>query len=156
MGIHSHKIVNSRRSEGVTCGRRRQPERVHSGRKGRAGDRRRLQQPDQELCVCWNYLYLSQKLTRAETKEAKDHLLTAITTHSVISWAHITFRDLLGAHKSAGGIRFFRRKIARFRRNPTPKTGYIEELEVRRRQSSRLLHQGLRQFLCRVSYLYAR
>ena len=45
--------------------------------------------------VCWNYLYLSQKLTRAETKEAKDHLLTAITTHSVISWAHI---NLLGEY----------------------------------------------------------
>ena len=30
-----------------------------------------------------------------ETKEAKDHLLTAITTHSVISWAHI---NLLGEY----------------------------------------------------------
>ncbi len=41
--------------------------------------------------ICWNYLYLSQKLTRTETEEAKDHLLAAITTHSVVSWAHINF-----------------------------------------------------------------
>jgi TnpA family transposase len=45
--------------------------------------------------ICWNYLYLSQKLARTETKEAKDHLMSAITTHSVVSWAHI---NLLGEY----------------------------------------------------------
>ncbi len=38
---------------------------------------------------------MTQKLNRAENKEAKDRLLTAITTHSVVSWAHI---NLLGEY----------------------------------------------------------
>ena len=45
--------------------------------------------------ICWNYLYLSQKRSQAETQETKDCLLEAITTHSVISWAHI---NLLGEY----------------------------------------------------------
>ncbi len=45
--------------------------------------------------ICWNYLYLSQKLARAETEKAKNLLLTAIATHSVVSWAHI---NLLGEY----------------------------------------------------------
>ena len=45
--------------------------------------------------ICWNYLYLSKKLDQAETKEAKNNLLTTITTHSVVSWAHI---NLLGEY----------------------------------------------------------
>ena len=45
--------------------------------------------------ICWNYLYLSQKLARTETEEAKKLLLTAIATHSVVSWAHI---NLLGEY----------------------------------------------------------
>ncbi len=45
--------------------------------------------------ICWNYLYLSKKLDQAETIEAKDHLLAAITSHSVVSWAHI---NLLGEY----------------------------------------------------------
>jgi TnpA family transposase len=45
--------------------------------------------------ICWNYLYLTQKLSRMENKESKDRLLIAITTHSVISWAHI---NLLGEY----------------------------------------------------------
>lgn len=45
--------------------------------------------------ICWNYLYLSQKLARTETGEAKNFLLTAIATHSVVSWAHI---NLLGEY----------------------------------------------------------
>ena len=43
----------------------------------------------------WNYLYLSQKLARIETGEAKNLLLTTISTHSVVSWAHI---NLLGEY----------------------------------------------------------
>ena len=45
--------------------------------------------------ICWNYLYLSQKLARAETEKAKNLLLTAIATHSVVSWAHT---NLLGEY----------------------------------------------------------
>jgi len=45
--------------------------------------------------VCWNYLYLSQKLAEMDSQESKERLLTAITTHSVISWAHI---NLLGEY----------------------------------------------------------
>jgi TnpA family transposase len=45
--------------------------------------------------ICWNYLYLSQKLARAETEKAKNLLLTAIATQSVVSWAHI---NLLGEY----------------------------------------------------------
>jgi hypothetical protein len=73
-------------------------------------------------------LFISQKLTRAETKEAKDHLLAAITTHSVISWAHIT---LLGEYD------FSDEKLQDSVGILPPKTGYIGKLEVRRRQSSR-------------------
>jgi len=39
--------------------------------------------------ICWNYLYLSQKIAQAESKEAKDRIKTSITTHSVVSWWHI-------------------------------------------------------------------
>jgi len=45
--------------------------------------------------VCWNYLYLSQKLTQMDRQESKERLLAAITTHSIISWAHI---NLLGEY----------------------------------------------------------
>ena len=45
--------------------------------------------------ICWNYLYLSQKLARAETEKAKNLLLTEIATHSVVSWAHT---NLLGEY----------------------------------------------------------
>ncbi len=45
--------------------------------------------------ICWNYLYLTQKLNRADNKEGRERLLTAITTHSVVSWAHI---NLLGEY----------------------------------------------------------
>lgn len=38
--------------------------------------------------VCWNYLYLSQKLARMKEPEQKERLLSAIASHSVISWAH--------------------------------------------------------------------
>jgi TnpA family transposase len=45
--------------------------------------------------ICWNYLYLSQKLTLAETEEDKERLLASITTHSMSSWGHI---NLLGEY----------------------------------------------------------
>ena len=45
--------------------------------------------------ICWNYLYLSQKLTTAENDNNKQILLRAISTHSPMSWAHI---NLLGEY----------------------------------------------------------
>lgn len=45
--------------------------------------------------ICWNYLYLSHKLARTDGQENKSTLLTAIETHSVVSWAHI---NLLGEY----------------------------------------------------------
>lgn len=38
--------------------------------------------------ICWNYLFLSQKLERMSEPIQKEKLLSAIATHSVISWAH--------------------------------------------------------------------
>ena len=45
--------------------------------------------------ICWNYLYLSQKLERLSDNNQKDKLLSAISSHSPISWAHI---NLLGEY----------------------------------------------------------
>lgn len=45
--------------------------------------------------ICWNYLYLSQKLERMKDPNQKDQLLSAITSHSPLSWAHI---NLLGEY----------------------------------------------------------
>ena len=45
--------------------------------------------------ICWNYLYLSQKLTRIKNPEQKERLLAAIASHSVICWEHT---NLLGEY----------------------------------------------------------
>ncbi|MCA0254165.1 MAG: transposase [Proteobacteria bacterium] len=45
--------------------------------------------------ICWNYLYLSQKLERTDNSEQKDKLLSAISSHSPMSWAHT---NLLGEY----------------------------------------------------------
>lgn len=59
--------------------------------------------------ICWNYLYLSQKLDAMESQEQKDKLLSAISSHSPMSWAHT---NLLGEYdfsdeklKDTAGIR---------------------------------------------------
>ena len=59
--------------------------------------------------ICWNYLYLSQKLERIDNPEQKDKLLSAISSHSPMSWAHT---NLLGEYdfsdeklKDTAGIR---------------------------------------------------
>ena len=59
--------------------------------------------------ICWNYLYLSQKLERMNRPEQKNKLLSAISSHSSMSWAHI---NLLGEYdfsdeklKDTAGIR---------------------------------------------------
>jgi hypothetical protein len=45
--------------------------------------------------ICWNYLYLSQKLTETDNPVDRDTLLGAIANGSVISWQHI---NLLGEY----------------------------------------------------------
>jgi len=45
--------------------------------------------------ICWNYLYLSQKLNRMKTTGQKEKLLAAIASHSVICWEHT---NLLGEY----------------------------------------------------------
>ena len=45
--------------------------------------------------ICWNYLYLTQKLEHMSDQNQKDRLLSAISNHSPISWAHI---NLLGEY----------------------------------------------------------
>jgi len=45
--------------------------------------------------VCWNYLYLTRKLEKTTNKETRRDLLSTITTHSVMTWAHI---NMLGGY----------------------------------------------------------
>ena len=45
--------------------------------------------------ICWNYMYLEQKVKKAENDTSKEILITAIKNHSPISWAHI---NLLGEY----------------------------------------------------------
>jgi TnpA family transposase len=59
--------------------------------------------------ICWNYLYLSQKLEGIDSPEQKNKLLSAISSHSPMSWAHT---NLLGEYdfsdenlKDTAGIR---------------------------------------------------
>jgi len=59
--------------------------------------------------ICWNYLYLSQKLKGMDSPDQKDKLLSAISSHSPMSWAHT---NLLGEYdfsdeklKDTAGIR---------------------------------------------------
>ncbi|MCK5284634.1 MAG: Tn3 family transposase, partial [Alphaproteobacteria bacterium] len=59
--------------------------------------------------ICWNYLYLSQKLEGIDNPEQKEKLLDAISSHSPMSWEHT---NLLGEYdfsdeklKDTAGIR---------------------------------------------------
>ena len=46
--------------------------------------------------ICWNYLYLSDKLRRLKhNPEQHQILMSAISSHSVMSWGHI---NLLGEY----------------------------------------------------------
>ena len=38
--------------------------------------------------ICWNYLYLSQKLEEMNDPKKRDALLQAVVNGSVISWQH--------------------------------------------------------------------
>jgi TnpA family transposase len=45
--------------------------------------------------ICWNYLYLSQKLAELEDPARRDALLTALTHGSAVAWQHV---NLLGEY----------------------------------------------------------
>jgi len=45
--------------------------------------------------VCWNYLYLTQKIAEEGDPETKKALLQSISTRSVVSWGHV---NLLGEY----------------------------------------------------------
>lgn len=45
--------------------------------------------------ICWNYLYLSQKLSRMKEPAQKEKLISAIASHSIICWEHM---NLLGEY----------------------------------------------------------
>ena len=42
--------------------------------------------------ICWNYLYLTQKIIEAESEELKQELLTGIRNGSPVTWQHINLR----------------------------------------------------------------
>ena len=39
--------------------------------------------------ICWNYVYLSQKIAQEESRERRQELLTAVQNGSVVSWRHV-------------------------------------------------------------------
>src|SRR5713101_2074272 len=39
--------------------------------------------------ICWNYLYLSQKIAQEQDVKRRQELLTAVQNGSVVSWRHI-------------------------------------------------------------------
>jgi hypothetical protein len=39
--------------------------------------------------ICWNYLYLSQKIAQEEDVKRRQDLLTAVQNGSVVSWRHV-------------------------------------------------------------------
>ncbi len=45
--------------------------------------------------ICWNYLYLSQKIADCDNNHDREVLLEAVANGSVISWRHI---NLLGEY----------------------------------------------------------
>ena len=39
--------------------------------------------------ICWNYLYLSQKLYEVDSEERKTEILNAVRDGSVVTWQHV-------------------------------------------------------------------
>ena len=39
--------------------------------------------------ICWNYLYLTQRIFNCENKQEKDLLIKSIKNKSVVAWNHI-------------------------------------------------------------------
>jgi TnpA family transposase len=61
--------------------------------------------------ICWNYLFLSQKIAEAESEERRQELLDAVRNGSVVSWGHFNLhgeydfsdeklQDSIGLHAS--------------------------------------------------------
>lgn len=46
----------------------------------------------QNAIICWNYLYLSQELLRAESQGNKQHLIRTIQNGSIVVWQHINLQ----------------------------------------------------------------
>ena len=44
--------------------------------------------------ICWNYLYLTQKIIEAESEELKQELLTSIRNGSPVTWQHINLQKV--------------------------------------------------------------
>lgn len=42
--------------------------------------------------ICWNYLYLSQKVIDTQTEQEKQNLLNAIKSGSVVAWQHVNLQ----------------------------------------------------------------
>jgi len=66
--------------------------------------------------ACWNYLYLSQKISEVIGSEAREILFQAIANGSVVAWQHI----------KSGRIRFLGRKATGFRRDQAPKISRLK------------------------------
>ncbi|WP_277986529.1 Tn3 family transposase [Rickettsiales endosymbiont of Peranema trichophorum] len=45
--------------------------------------------------ICWNYIYLTHKLKQITDDRRKEQLLSVISTHSIMTWAHI---NMLGEY----------------------------------------------------------
>ncbi len=45
----------------------------------------------ENMVICWNYLYLTQKLTELNTENQKQELLETFKNSSVLTWQHINF-----------------------------------------------------------------
>ena len=64
--------------------------------------------------ICWNYLYLSQKLEEIKDTASREAFLDAVAHGSAVAWQHL---NLLGEYD------FSDEKLARQNRNSTPKIG---------------------------------
>src|SRR5271157_3876087 len=64
--------------------------------------------------ICWNYLYLSQKLEEIKDTASREAFLDAVAHGSAVAWQHL---NLLGEYD------FSDEKLARQLRNSTPKSG---------------------------------
>jgi hypothetical protein len=54
-----------------------------------------MQAADQERHLCWNYLYLTQRIADAPDADMRTALLESVTAGSAVSWRHI---NLLGEY----------------------------------------------------------
>ena len=45
----------------------------------------------ENMVICWNYLYLTQRLTALNSENEKQELLETFKNSSIITWQHINF-----------------------------------------------------------------